>query len=250
MAKDHLLCQPEEKKPQIAKASLQKGGGKGGLTRALNLRRRTNHILLLLLHSLWRRRTHKQHTIQQIKKFNCKNFTRTLKGVQCEVHIWFDPSNSKKLPSLRKERGSTCTKRSKTHKCSIRLHDRNKQPNKACKPLSEHFNLVSMMTIAFAENFMLKQRKLTPHKLCCSLNEKIAGTLLHSCITDIAEETSTRPVFRWSNHHPCQQISIATLHCMQAQLTIFERDPSFKANFSCHHLSESSSTSTGGSQIS
>jgi hypothetical protein len=33
-----------------------------------------------------------------------------------------------------------------------------------------------MMTIAFAESFMLKQRKLTPHKLCCSLNEKIAGT--------------------------------------------------------------------------
>jgi hypothetical protein len=39
--KELLLSQPEEKKPQIAKASLQKGGGKGGLTRALNLRRRT-----------------------------------------------------------------------------------------------------------------------------------------------------------------------------------------------------------------
>jgi hypothetical protein len=32
-----------------------------------------------------------------------------------------------------------------------------------------------MMTIAFAESFMLKHRKLTPHKLCCSLSEKIAG---------------------------------------------------------------------------
>jgi hypothetical protein len=58
--KELLLCQLEEKKPQIAKASLQKGDGKGGLTGALNLRRRTNHtLLLLLLHSLWRRRTHK-----------------------------------------------------------------------------------------------------------------------------------------------------------------------------------------------
>jgi hypothetical protein len=28
-----------------------------------------------------------------MKKFNCKNFTITLKGVQCEVHIWFDSSN-------------------------------------------------------------------------------------------------------------------------------------------------------------
>ncbi len=37
---------------------------------------------------------------------------------------------------------------------------------------------------------------------------------------------------------------------MQFQLTIFERDPSFKANFSCHHLSDSWTTSTAGSQIS
>jgi hypothetical protein len=75
-----LLSQPGEKKTQIAKASSQKGDGEGGLTGDLNLRRRTNHILLLLLllHSLWRRRTHNQHTIQQMKKFNCKNFTRTL----------------------------------------------------------------------------------------------------------------------------------------------------------------------------
>jgi hypothetical protein len=85
--KELLLSQLEEKKPQIGEASLLKGDGKGGLTGALNLRRRTNHILLLLLlHSLWRR-TQKQQTIQQMKKFNSKNFTRTLKGVQCEVHV-------------------------------------------------------------------------------------------------------------------------------------------------------------------
>jgi hypothetical protein len=110
MAKKLLLSQPEERNHKLqklpseenkealalstwggkttnCKSFLAKKDGKGGLTGALNLRRRTNHILLLLLHSLWRRRTLNQHTIQQMKKFNCKNFTITLKGVQCEVHI-------------------------------------------------------------------------------------------------------------------------------------------------------------------
>jgi hypothetical protein len=42
------------------------------------------------------------------------------------------------------------------------------ETNNQTKPVNHS---VSMMTIAFAESFML-----TPHKPCCSLNEKIAGT--------------------------------------------------------------------------